>query len=177
MHEQPFRPLWGVWAIGLAFAALLGCGAVPHEETAMHPHDRPLYIISVAAELVNMHPQTLRLYERRGLVSPKRQGKNRLYSQSDIERLMYIQQLTQELGINLAGVEKIIRLQNELEEVKAAKEEELANIQNKLAQLDRLRSRTENDIRAITAAIQAETAEVGVDEAAEEDNEAADALR
>lgn len=84
----------------------------------MDSRDRPVYFISVAAELVNMHPQTLRLYERRGLVIPRRQGKNRLYSQRDIERLQAIQKLTQELGINLAGVELITHLQEELEEMR-----------------------------------------------------------
>ena len=115
----------------------------------VNPHDRPLYIISVAADLVNMHPQTLRLYERRGLVAPKRQGKNRLYSQSDIERLQYIQQLTQELGINLAGVEKIIRLQNELAGLKRFKEQELALIEARLNELDQIKSAREKDIQAI----------------------------
>ncbi len=122
------------------------------------PNERPLYIISVAADLVNMHPQTLRLYERRGLVAPKRQGKNRLYSQLDIERLIYIQQLTQELGINLAGVEKIIRLQNELEDIKRYKEDELATIQAKLAGLEKLKEARERDIKDIKARIR-ETAE------------------
>ena len=113
------------------------------------PHDRPLYIISVAAELVNMHPQTLRLYERRGLVAPKRQGKNRLYSQADIERLMYIQKLTQELGINLAGVEKIIRLQNELEEMRHFKEQELLAIQHKLLELESIKEHRQRAIQDI----------------------------
>lgn len=113
------------------------------------PHDRPLYIISVAAELVNMHPQTLRLYERRGLVAPKRQGKNRLYSQADIERLMYIQKLTQELGINLAGVEKIIRLQNELEDMKRFKEQELLAIQHKLLELESIKEHRQRAIQDI----------------------------
>lgn len=115
--------------------------------------DRPLYIISVAAELVNMHPQTLRLYERRGLVNPKRQGKNRLYSQADIERLMYIQNLTQELGINLAGVERIIRLQNELDQLKTQKEDEIRMIQGRLDQLAELKQVRESEIRAIKAKI------------------------
>jgi MerR family transcriptional regulator/heat shock protein HspR len=119
----------------------------------IHPNDRPLYIISVAAELVSMHPQTLRLYERRGLVAPKRQGKNRLYSQHDIERLIYIQQLTQELGINLAGVEKIIRLQNELEDLKAYREQELATISAKLGHLEQLKVAREKDIKDIKARI------------------------
>lgn len=115
--------------------------------------DRPLYIISVAAELVNMHPQTLRLYERRGLVNPKRQGKNRLYSQADIERLMYIQNLTQELGINLAGVERIIRLQNELDQLKMQKEDEIRLIQGRLDQLAQLKQVRETEIQAIKARI------------------------
>jgi MerR family transcriptional regulator/heat shock protein HspR len=127
----------------------------------MDPNDRPLYIISVAAELVNMHPQTLRLYERRGLVAPKRQGKNRLYSQSDIERLMYIQRLTQELGINLAGVEKIIRLQNELEDLKIYKEQELLAIQRKLQELEHLKVARQNDIKDLKQRIQETTSEVG----------------
>ena len=76
--------------------------------------DRPLYMISVAAELAGVHPQTLRIYERRQLVSPKRSaGNTRLYSDADIERLRLIQQLTQEEGINLAGVERIIELEDE----------------------------------------------------------------
>ena len=120
----------------------------------MDPNDRPLYIISVAAELVNMHPQTLRLYERRGLVAPKRQGKNRLYSQSDIERLMYIQRLTQELGINLAGVEKIIRLQNELEDLKRTKEVELMAISHKLAELENHKEARQREIKDIKKRIQ-----------------------
>lgn len=96
------------------------------------PEDRPVYIISVAAELVNMHPQTLRFYERRGLVVPKRQGKNRLYSQRDIQRLIDIQKLTQELGINLAGVEMITRLQLELEELKLALQDKSRMLQQEI---------------------------------------------
>jgi MerR family transcriptional regulator/heat shock protein HspR len=76
--------------------------------------DRPLYMISVAAELAGVHPQTLRIYERRQLVSPSRSaGNTRLYSDADIERLRLIQQLTQEEGINLAGVMRIIELEDE----------------------------------------------------------------
>jgi MerR family transcriptional regulator/heat shock protein HspR len=73
--------------------------------------DRPLYMISVAADLAGVHPQTLRIYERKLLVQPRRSsGNTRLYSDADIERLRLIQQLTQEEGINLAGVERIIEL-------------------------------------------------------------------
>jgi MerR family transcriptional regulator/heat shock protein HspR len=77
---------------------------------------RGLYMISVAAELAGMHPQTLRIYEARGLITPKRSPKNtRLYSQDDVERLRRIQALTTELGMNLAGVEKVFELEEEME--------------------------------------------------------------
>jgi MerR family transcriptional regulator/heat shock protein HspR len=77
--------------------------------------DRPRYMISVAAELVGMHPQTLRLYEAKGLVRPGRTpGGTRLYSDTDLERLRLIQRLTTEHGLNLAGVEQVLRLQDEL---------------------------------------------------------------
>jgi len=77
--------------------------------------DRPIYMISVAAELVGMHPQTLRAYEDKGLVRPKRTpGGTRLYSEDDLGRLRIIQRLTTELGLNLAGVELVLRLEDEL---------------------------------------------------------------
>jgi MerR family transcriptional regulator/heat shock protein HspR len=77
--------------------------------------DRPRYMISVAADLVGMHPQTLRIYEQKGLVRPKRTaGNTRLYSESDVERLRLIQRLTTELGLNLAGVEHVLRLEDQL---------------------------------------------------------------
>jgi MerR family transcriptional regulator/heat shock protein HspR len=77
--------------------------------------DRPMYMISVAAELAGVHPQTLRTYESKGLVRPKRTpGGTRLYSEADVERLRIIQRLTTELGLNLAGVELVLRLEDEL---------------------------------------------------------------
>jgi MerR family transcriptional regulator/heat shock protein HspR len=77
--------------------------------------DRPRYMISVAADIVGMHPQTLRIYENKGLVRPKRTpGGTRLYSERDLERLRAIQHLTTELGLNLAGVEHVLRLQDEV---------------------------------------------------------------
>jgi len=77
--------------------------------------DRPRYMISVAAELVGMHQQTLRMYEAKGLVQPQRTaGNTRLYSEADLERLRVIQRLTTELGLNLAGVEHVLRLEDEL---------------------------------------------------------------
>jgi MerR family transcriptional regulator/heat shock protein HspR len=78
--------------------------------------DRPRYMISVAAELVGMHPQTLRIYESKGLIRPKRTaGNTRLYSDADLDRLRLIQQLTNELGLNLAGVEQVLELQDQVE--------------------------------------------------------------
>ena len=85
--------------------------------------DRPRYMISVAAELVGMHPQTLRLYEAKGLVRPARTpGGTRLYSDADVERLRLIQRLTTELGLNLAGVEHVLRLEDELRRLQARME-------------------------------------------------------
>jgi MerR family transcriptional regulator, heat shock protein HspR len=86
--------------------------------------DRPRYMISVAAELVGMHPQTLRLYEGRGLVRPSRTpGGTRLYSDRDLERLRLIQRLTTVFGLNLAGVEHVIRLEDEVARLKARLQE------------------------------------------------------
>ncbi|MBW8742105.1 MAG: heat shock protein transcriptional repressor HspR [Gaiellaceae bacterium] len=81
----------------------------------MNLDERPRYMISVAADIVGMHPQTLRIYENKGLIRPKRtNGGTRLYSDADIERLQLIQRLTNDLGLNLAGVEHVLRLQDEL---------------------------------------------------------------
>src|SRR5213595_3169909 len=82
----------------------------------MDGHDRPRYMISIAAELVGMHPQTLRIYEQKGLVRPRRTpGNTRLYSERDVERLRLIQRLTTELGLNLAGVEAVLALRDEVD--------------------------------------------------------------
>lgn len=102
-----------------------------------HSEDEPIYVISVAARLVEMHPQTLRYYERAGLLKPTRSsGKIRLYSRREIERLRKIQRLTSELGVNLAGVEIIIELTERLEQMEQqmkAREQEL------LSEIARLR--------------------------------------
>ena len=77
--------------------------------------DRGVFMISVAAELADMHPQTLRMYETRGLIAPQRSPKGtRLYSQEDVERLRRIQEMTAELGMNLAGVERVFELEDQL---------------------------------------------------------------
>jgi MerR family transcriptional regulator, heat shock protein HspR len=84
--------------------------------TARVEHDRGVFMISVAAELAEMHPQTLRMYEARGLIEPKRSPKGtRLYSQADVDRLRRIQEMTTELGLNLAGVERVLELESKLE--------------------------------------------------------------
>jgi MerR family transcriptional regulator, heat shock protein HspR len=86
----------------------------------METSDRPIYMISVAAQLVGMHPQTLRMYETKGLVRPQRTpGGTRLYSEADVERLRIVQRLTSELGLNLAGVELVLRLEDELRKAHA----------------------------------------------------------
>lgn len=93
--------------------------------------NRPVYMISVAAELAGVHPQTLRSYEQKGLVTPQRtSGNTRRYSQADIERLALINELTNE-GINLAGVTRILDLQGRLEE----RDEELDNLHKRVRRL------------------------------------------
>lgn len=81
---------------------------------------RGVFMISVAAELAQMHPQTLRMYEQRGLIEPKRSPKGtRLYSQDDVERLRRIQEMTSDLGLNLAGVERVLELESQVDEMHA----------------------------------------------------------
>ena len=97
---------------------------------------QPLYMISVAAELAGMHPQTLRIYEQKGLITPARTPRNtRLYSEEDIERLKKIQEFTTRLGMNLAGVEKVLELEcriNDLEGSIAALRAEVAEAAGRL---------------------------------------------
>jgi MerR family transcriptional regulator/heat shock protein HspR len=100
--------------------------------------DRPRYMISVAADLVGMHPQTLRLYESKGLVRPGRTaGGTRLYSENDLERLRLIQRLTTELGLNLAGVEHVLRLQDELNRMRARMERMERELRAEIAEVHR----------------------------------------
>jgi MerR family transcriptional regulator, heat shock protein HspR len=100
--------------------------------------DRGVFMISVAAQLANMHPQTLRMYEARGLIEPQRSPKGtRLYSQEDVEKLRRIQEMTAELGLNLAGVERVLRLEDEIEDMHARIEQielEALQAQVRLAQ-------------------------------------------
>ena len=99
--------------------------------------DRGVYMISVAAELAGMHPQTLRIYETRGLITPKRSPKNtRLYSQEDVDRLRRIQELTNELGMNLAGVERVFELEGQIE-----------RMQRRMRNLERHAQRVQDELR------------------------------
>lgn len=103
---------------------------LPAKAGYVDPKDKPVYVISIAAELVDMHPQTLRLYERNGLVQPGRSsGKTRLYSERDIDQLREIRRLTQEQGVNLAGVEEIMRLRVKLEEARLKLEQNIHTLQ------------------------------------------------
>lgn len=111
---------------------------------------RGVFMISVAAELAEMHPQTLRMYEQRGLISPQRSPKGtRLYSQDDVERLRRIQEMTTELGLNLAGVERVLALELELQRA-----------QRRLAQLEQrsaeLRAEMEREMEAVRRSVRAE---------------------
>ena len=113
--------------------------------------DRGVFMISVAAELAEMHPQTLRMYEARGLIEPSRSPKGtRLYSQADVERLRRIQRMTAELGLNLAGVERVLALEEQLDELHAqlrATEDAAAQARVALeAELDRVRRSMSADI-------------------------------
>jgi MerR family transcriptional regulator, heat shock protein HspR len=113
--------------------------------------DRGVFMISVAAELAEMHPQTLRMYESRGLIEPSRSPKGtRLYSQADVERLRRIQQMTAELGLNLAGVERVLALEEQMEELQAQmRATEAAAEQARVeleAELDRVRRSMSSDI-------------------------------
>jgi MerR family transcriptional regulator, heat shock protein HspR len=105
--------------------------------------DRGVFMISVAAELADMHPQTLRMYEARGLIEPKRSPKGtRLYSHQDVERLRRIQAMTAELGMNLAGVERVFELEQELDSMSrkvAALERRAGELKAEVERLETLR--------------------------------------
>ncbi len=106
---------------------------------------RGVFMISVAADLAEMHPQTLRMYEARGLIRPKRSPKNtRLYSYEDVERLRRIQRMTAEEGLNLAGVETVMNLERELERARA----ELGRMRERAAELEAQMSAELERVRA-----------------------------
>jgi MerR family transcriptional regulator/heat shock protein HspR len=118
--------------------------------TARVDHDRGVFMISVAAELAEMHPQTLRMYEARGLIEPKRSPKGtRLYSQADVERLRRIQEMTTELGMNLAGVERVF----ELEDKMARLQRKVDTLESRAAALQQEIERLEEIRRSVRAEI------------------------
>lgn len=104
---------------------------------------RPVYMIGIAAELIGVHPQTLRMYEQKGLLRPRKSIKNtRLYSLEDVELGRYIQKLTQEMGMNLAGVKKILNLEKQIESL----EDENLELRNEVA---RIKARHLRDLEEI----------------------------
>ena len=111
--------------------------------TASVDSERGVFMISVAAELAAMHPQTLRMYEARGLIEPQRSAKGtRLYSHADVERLRRIQELTSDGGMNLAGVEKVFELEGQLERMRrkvASLERRAEELQDEIARLEEVR--------------------------------------
>jgi MerR family transcriptional regulator/heat shock protein HspR len=112
--------------------------------------DRGVFMISVAAELAEMHPQTLRMYEARGLIEPKRSPKGtRLYSHEDVRRLRRIQEMTAQLGMNLAGVERVFELEEKLEQMSRkvkGLEKRAQELQQEVARLEKLRSELRAEI-------------------------------
>jgi len=100
----------------------------------MHSYDEPVYLISVVATMLNIHPQTLRQYEREGLVEPSRtQGRMRLYSQRDIDRMKLILRLTRQMGVNLAGVDIVLQLKAQIDEM----QKEIDQLREELSKVNR----------------------------------------
>lgn len=117
---------------------------------------RPVFMISVAAELAEMHPQTLRMYERRGLIRPRRSSKStRLYSLADVERLRRIQQLVAESGLNLAGVERVLQMEEQLETL----QRRLDKVQ---ADMARLAAEARDELEAVHRSYRKELVPVGL---------------
>jgi MerR family transcriptional regulator/heat shock protein HspR len=125
--------------------------------TARVDTDRGVFMISVAAELADMHPQTLRMYEQRGLIEPKRSPKGtRLYSQDDVDRLRRIQEMTTEMGMNLAGVERVFELEGALERMQgklAVMERRAKQLQEEIAGREAEIERLEEIRRSVSAEI------------------------
>ncbi len=100
----------------------------------MHSYDEPVYLISVVAAMLDIHPQTLRQYEREGLVEPSRtQGRMRLYSQRDIDRMKLILRLTRQMGVNLAGVDIALQLKKQIDEMQT----EIDQLRDELSRVNR----------------------------------------
>ena len=100
----------------------------------MHSYDEPVYLISVVATMLDIHPQTLRQYEKEGLISPSRtQGRMRLYSGRDIDKIKFVLQLTRKMGVNLAGVDVILKLKEQMD----AMNDEIQNLREELSKVNR----------------------------------------
>jgi len=100
----------------------------------MHSYDEPVYLISVVANILDIHPQTLRQYEKEGLIQPSRtQGRMRLYSQRDIDKIKFVLQLTRQMGINLAGVDVILKLKEQMD----AMNNEIKDLREALSKVNR----------------------------------------
>ena len=100
----------------------------------MHSYDEPVYLISVVASILDIHPQTLRQYEKEGLIEPSRtQGRMRLYSQRDIDKIKFVLQLTRKMGINLAGVDVILKLKKQMD----AMSSEINDLREELSKVNR----------------------------------------
>jgi len=100
----------------------------------MHSYDEPVYLISVVASILNIHPQTLRQYEKEGLIEPSRtQGRMRLYSQRDIDKIKLVLRLTRTMGVNLAGVDVILKLKKQIDEMS----QEIENLREELSKVNR----------------------------------------
>ncbi len=111
----------------------------------MAAREHRLYMISVVSEMLGIHPQTLRLYEREGFIKPRRSGGNtRLYSEGDVEKLEMILRLTRELGVNLAGVEVILSMREKMEQMQKEMEETIYQLRNELEREIRRREETRN---------------------------------
>ncbi len=122
-------------------------------------NDGAWYIISVAAEKAEVHEQTLRHYERLGLISPARKGSSphspRLYSDRDIDRVVQIRSLMQDLGVNLAGVETILHMRNRMELLQIETQERLAQLQQQMSkEMDRMRDQHANEVRRLKGIIE-----------------------
>jgi MerR family transcriptional regulator/heat shock protein HspR len=122
---------------------------------ALDDRTRPVFMISVAAELADMHPQTLRMYERRGLIRPRRSSKStRLYSMDDVEKLRRIQQLVAECGLNLAGVERVLDMEQQL----AAMEKRLEYLE---AEIDRVTEEARQELESVHRSYRKELVPLG----------------
>ena len=117
----------------------------------MATREHKLFMISVVSEMLGIHPQTLRLYEREGFIKPKRSGGNtRLYSEEDVEKLEMILRLTRELGVNLAGVEVVLSMREKMEEMQREMEETIGRLREELAKEIRRREEIKNALVPVT---------------------------